>query len=52
VSIWDPLTGRIRQTIPVHLTANVVAAVDDVLVLGLSAGLLAIELSQEGLSGT
>jgi WD40 repeat protein len=50
VRIWDPATGQTLQVIPVHLTPTVVVAVDGILVLGLSAGLLTIELNLEGSS--
>jgi WD40 repeat protein len=49
--IWAPATGQMLQVIPVHLTPKTVAAVDDILVLVLSAGLLTIELNLEGSSG-
>jgi WD40 repeat protein len=45
--IWDPATGQMLLTIPVHLTPSVVADVDGILVVGLSGGLLAIELNLE-----
>ena len=43
--IWDPMSGQSLQTIPVHLMPHVIREVDGLLVLGLSSGLLAIELS-------
>jgi WD40 repeat protein len=46
--IWDPATGQMLQVIPVHITPKTVVAVDDILVLVLSAGLLTIKLDLEG----
>jgi WD40 repeat protein len=48
--IWDPATGQMHQVIPLHLTPKAVTALDDTLVLVLSAGLLAIELNLESSS--
>jgi WD40 repeat protein len=44
VRIWDPATAQALQTIPVHLAPHVIGEVAGRLVVGLSAGLLAIEL--------
>jgi WD40 repeat protein len=48
VRVWDPAAEQILQAIPVHLTPNVAMAVDGILVVGLTAGLLAIELNLPG----
>ena len=45
VRVWDPATEQMLQAIPVHLTPHVAAAVDGILMVGLTAGLLAIELN-------
>jgi WD40 repeat protein len=44
VRIWDPTTGTLELTIPVHHEATACVAAADRLVVGLSAGTLAITL--------
>ncbi|HEV2370996.1 MAG TPA: hypothetical protein VGS19_02405 [Streptosporangiaceae bacterium] len=43
--VWDPTTSQTLQAIPVHLLPHVIGEVEGRLVLGLSAGLLTIELA-------
>ena len=43
--VWDPMTAQSLLTIPVHLMPHVIREVAGLLILGLSSGLLAIELS-------
>ncbi|GAA2464354.1 trypsin-like peptidase domain-containing protein [Winogradskya humida] len=42
VRIWDISTGRVLRVIPVHHQALACAAVDDVLIVGLDRGMLAL----------
>jgi WD40 repeat protein len=44
VRIWDPRTADCLITIPVHHEVNALTQVDAMLIVGTSAGLLAIEL--------
>ena len=50
IRVWDPASGQLLRAIPVHLTPNTVTATENILVVGLSAGLLTIELNLEGLT--
>ena len=45
VRVWDPATGGIRLTIPVYYEALALAEVARLLCIGLSGGILVIELS-------
>jgi WD40 repeat protein len=45
VRVWDPTTSQTLQAIPVHLASHVVGEVAGRLVVGLSSGLLTIELN-------
>lgn len=45
VRVWDPGTGRLLRTVPVYHRALTCRVADDVLVIGLDRGLLALEFS-------
>jgi WD40 repeat protein len=46
VRVWDPATGTQHGNIPVYAEAATVSAIDGRVVVGLSTGLLAIELNR------
>jgi WD40 repeat protein len=46
--VWDPMTAQTLEVIPLHLAPHVVWEVAGRLVVGLSAGLLTIELNPAG----
>jgi hypothetical protein len=45
VRVWDPATAQSLHAIPVHLAPYVVGEISGRLVVGLSGGLLTIELN-------
>jgi WD40 repeat protein len=45
VRIWDPAIGACLQTVPIHHTGRACVYSADLLVIGLTGGLLAIDLS-------
>jgi WD40 repeat protein len=50
VRLWDITTGSIVLQIPVHHPANSGVQLDGTIVVGLSAGVLAVELNAETVS--
>jgi WD40 repeat protein len=46
VRIWDPATGVCRQVIPVHHQALALVWARELLIVGLSDGLIALSLSR------
>ncbi len=52
VRIWDPDIAQCLTAIPVHHLALAIAHVKDAIVVGLSAGLLAIELTGPAMTST
>jgi WD40 repeat protein len=43
--LWNPATGALELTVPVHHEATACAATSDCLIIGLTAGTLAISLN-------